>query len=338
MKALAVISAASLLLGSPSRQSPPTSQSDDLTSLSNRRLSALPAAPISIQEARERIDAAEPLIVKFEISGRDSSFALLEQISQSARDTDLEPWTAHVERAKATLDSMRRQAEWSDYADWLSSQVDDMEVALGAAASASVTFQPPPPPAPRIVDVPPVAPAQTIPLYDKWVRRMSNRPPPARAKDLLPTLHAAFAAEGVPVELVWIAETESTFNPRARNPLGARGLFQIMPDTALSLGLSIGARDQRLHPTTSARAAARYLKRLHARFGDWPLAIAAYNGGETRVARALKTRRATTYAGIAAHLPAETRLYVPKVLATVQVRTGLSPEELPAPRQGRAGA
>jgi membrane-bound lytic murein transglycosylase D len=77
---------------------------------------------------------------------------------------------------------------------------------------------------------------------------------------------------------------------------------------------------------------------LHARFGDWPLAIAAYNGGETRVARVLKTRRATTYAGIAAHLPAETRLYVPKVLATVQVRTGLSPEELPAPKQDPAGA
>jgi membrane-bound lytic murein transglycosylase D len=340
MKALVVLYTASLLLGYPSRQSPLPPQSDDLTSLSNRRLSVPPLETTPIKGAEERTDAAKPLIVKFEITGGDTSFALLEQISESARNTELETWTAHVEEAKETLKNIRHQTEWRDYTDWLSAQVEDMEVALGATNQAGVTFRPPPPPAPptNVVDVPAVAPAQTIPLYDKWVERMMDRPPPARAKDLLPTLRAAFEAEGVPVELVWIAETESTFNPRARNPLGARGLFQIMPDTALSLGLSIGGRDQRLHPTASARAAARYLKRLHGRFGDWPLAIAAYNGGETRVARALKARGATTFASIAPHLPAETRLYVPKVLATVQVRTGLAPEELPAPTQGRAGA
>lgn len=319
MKALVVLYTASLLLGFPSRQSPPVSQSDDLTSLSNRRLSVLPLETIPVMEAGEQIDAAEPMIVKFMISGAEAPFALLEQISESGRGT-------------------RDQAEWSDYADWLSARANDREAALDATAQAGVTFHPPPSPAAKIPDAPAVTPAQTIPLYDNWVKLMKDRPQPARAKDLLPALRAAFAAEGVPVELVWIAETESTFNPRARNRVGARGLFQIMPDTALSLGLSVGARDQRLQPSTSARAAARYLKYLHARFGDWPLALAAYNGGETRVARALKARRGTTFASIAAHLPAETRLYVPKVLATVQVRTGLSPEELPAPTQSRAGA
>jgi membrane-bound lytic murein transglycosylase D len=81
-----------------------------------------------------------------------------------------------------------------------------------------------------------------------------------------------------------------------------------------------------------ARAAARYLKRLHARFGDWPLALAAYNGGESRVARLLRVRGATDFAGIANHLPAETRLYVPKVLATIEVRTGVSLAGLAAPQ------
>jgi membrane-bound lytic murein transglycosylase D len=338
MKALAVLYTASLLLGLPPRQSPPTPQSDDLISLSNRPLSAPPLETILTKEAGERINAAKPLVVKFVVCGGESSSALLEQISEYGQSTELEPWASHAEEAKATLKSMRQQTEWSDYVDWLGAQVEDMEVALDAAAQASVTFHLPPAPAANIKDAPAAEPEQTIPLYDKWVERMKDRPPPARAKDLLPTLKAAFAAEGVPEALVWIAETESTFNPRARNPLGARGLFQIMPETALSLGLSVGVRDQRLHPTASARAAARYLKHLHGRFGDWPLAIAAYNGGETRVARTLKARRTTTFAGIAAHLPAETRLFVPKVLATVQVRTGLSPSELPAPKQDGVGA
>ncbi|MCU0792254.1 MAG: lytic transglycosylase domain-containing protein [Opitutaceae bacterium] len=143
---------------------------------------------------------------------------------------------------------------------------------------------------------------------------------------------AAFAAEGVPEALVWLAETESSFNPRARSPAGAGGLFQLMPDTARALGLTLFPFDQRMQPEPSARAAAVYLKSLYKRFGDWPLALAAYNAGQGRVARTLKARGATDFAGIAEHLPAETRLYVPKVLATVNARAGVAPEELAAPK------
>ncbi|MBC8011261.1 MAG: lytic transglycosylase domain-containing protein, partial [Burkholderiales bacterium] len=146
----------------------------------------------------------------------------------------------------------------------------------------------------------------------------------------------AFAAEGVPEALVWLAETESTFNPAARSPVGARGLFQLMPATAKSLGLSLMPFDERTQPEASARAAAVYLKKLHTRFGDWPLALAAYNAGEGRVGRTLKARGATDYAGIAEHLPSETKLYVPKVLATVQLRAGVTPEALGTPTSAPA--
>jgi membrane-bound lytic murein transglycosylase D len=65
------------------------------------------------------------------------------------------------------------------------------------------------------------------------------------------------------------------------------------------------------------------LHALHARFGDWPLALAAYNAGPGRVQRTLDKQRATTFAQIAPALPVETRMYVPKVLAVLQVRAGI---------------
>ena len=141
-----------------------------------------------------------------------------------------------------------------------------------------------------------------------------------------------FREEGVPPELAWLAEAESTFNPAARSPVGARGLFQLMPETAKSLGLQTFLPDERTNPEKSARAAAQYLRRLHERFGDWPLVLAAYNAGEGRVGRTLAKQNATTFAEIADSLPAETRMYVPKVLATIEARAGVAPASLPKPR------
>ena len=148
----------------------------------------------------------------------------------------------------------------------------------------------------------------------------------------MPELRAAFAAEGVPPELAWLAEVESSLNPLARNPSGARGLFQLMPETARSLGLSTFLPDERTDPGKSAHAAARDLRALRTRFGSWPLALAAYNAGEGRVQRALTERHAHDFAGIAGALPGGTRMYVPEVCALVAVRTGVPPERLAAPR------
>jgi membrane-bound lytic murein transglycosylase D len=96
--------------------------------------------------------------------------------------------------------------------------------------------------------------------------------------------------------------------------------------------------DERTDADKSARAAARYLRELHGKFGDWPLAFAAYNAGEGRVRRLLTQRRAETFAGIASALPSETRMYVPKVCATIAVRAGVRPGDLPSPGgSGRSG-
>jgi membrane-bound lytic murein transglycosylase D len=124
-----------------------------------------------------------------------------------------------------------------------------------------------------------------------------------------------FAEEGVPPQLLVVAEVESGFDPFALSVKGARGLWQFMPETARRYGLRVDERmDERLHVARSTRAAARYLRDLHLLFGDWQLALAAYNAGEQRVASALERAGSRAFADWAALLSKETRLYVPAVL------------------------
>lgn len=291
----------------------------------------------SLAESLWNAYAPESVKAEYELIPREEFVALLSRVETTAQADDLAAYAALAPETRAAVEALRALPDYADYADWLREQLDDMEAAREALAPPPPPL--PEPPAPRPPDPgprpsPPAPPraAPAVPHYGLWLARVSARPAPARAAELLPELKKAFAAEGVPEALVWLAEVESSFNPRARSPAGARGLFQLMPETAKSLGLSLLPFDQRADPDRSARAAAVYLKKLHARFGDWPLALAAYNAGEGRVARELKKRNARAFAGIADHLPAETRLYVPKVLATVKARAGVEPADLAAPR------
>jgi len=188
-----------------------------------------------------------------------------------------------------------------------------------------------PPPAPP-VEVNPSVQSKAPTLYaenkQSWLRKLKGRPVPARAPAMLPTLKQIFRSEGVPTELVWQAEAESTFNPAARSPVGAAGLYQFMPATAKSFGLRLTPKDERLDAYKNARAAAQYLKRLHGRFHSWPLALAAYNCGEGRLSKTLRKTNGTTFADIHHKLPAETRMYVPKIAALIQLREQADLEKL----------
>jgi len=135
-----------------------------------------------------------------------------------------------------------------------------------------------------------------------------------------------FAEEGVPQALLVVAQVESNFDPLALSPKGARGLWQLMPETAARFGLRVDAKmDERTHPVRATRAAARYLRELYLRFGDWLLALAAYNAGEGRVESALaraashdpsiSPRASFWRLAILGLLPEETRRYVPAILA-----------------------
>lgn len=126
--------------------------------------------------------------------------------------------------------------------------------------------------------------------------------------------------EGVPLALLAIARVESNFNPLALSPKGALGLWQLMPETARRYGLRVDAgRDERLDAEKSTRAAARYLRDLHAQFGSWDLALAGYNAGEDVVERAIKRSKTRNFNLLAqaGMLPLETRNYVPAVLSAM---------------------
>jgi len=139
---------------------------------------------------------------------------------------------------------------------------------------------------------------------------------------VLPTLKNIFRQEGIPSELVWIAEVESSWNAQAVSKAGAVGLFQLMPETARRFGLDPEAEtyDERIHPYKSGAAAARYLRILHEQFGSWRLALAAYNAGEGRVRRLLHAHGATRFEEIVRELPLETQRFIPRVLSTIADR------------------
>jgi len=137
---------------------------------------------------------------------------------------------------------------------------------------------------------------------------------------LISVLKDIFRDEGVPHNLVWLAEVESSLNPNAESKVGAVGLFQLMPATAERFGLQLFPVDDRKTPDKSARAAACYLRQLYKEFGGWALAISAYNAGEGRVSRTMKSHNARTFREIARHLPSETQKYVPRVIAMMALR------------------
>lgn len=144
-------------------------------------------------------------------------------------------------------------------------------------------------------------------------------------------LKLIFISEGVPEELVWIAEIESGLDPSACSPSGAAGLFQLKPATANRFGLRTDRLDERLEPAMCARAAARYLRELYGRFGSWPLVLAAYNAGEGRVEKALASSGERTIEAASRFLPDQTRGYVPRVIALISDREGTHPASLPPP-------
>jgi len=125
--------------------------------------------------------------------------------------------------------------------------------------------------------------------------------------------------DGMPAELALLPIVESAFDPFATSPAGAAGIWQFMPETAAYLGLDQDWwYDGRRDVVASTEAALDYLDTLHKRFnGDWYLALAAYNSGGARVQRAIRHNRNTGKPVDFWHLalPAETRSYIPKLIA-----------------------
>jgi len=180
------------------------------------------------------------------------------------------------------------------------------------------------------------------PLVGEHERWFVERPEQLRAILARGRLYLHFIVEeteqrGLPLELVLVPIIESGFNPMAQSPAQAAGIWQFIPGTGTRFGLEQSRDlDERRDVMASTAAALQYLARLHAQFGDWHLALAAYNWGENAVARAVERARASgkkvTFSALS--LPEETRNYVPRLLALSNIIAnpaayGITLDEIP---------
>lgn len=135
-----------------------------------------------------------------------------------------------------------------------------------------------------------------------------------RSQQYFPIYEHYLQKYGLPNELKYISVIESNLNPTAKSPCKATGLWQFMSTTGKVYKLDQNAYlDERMDPYKATEAACRYLKDLHRLFGDWELALAAYNCGPTNVRRAIRrSGNLTGFWEIYPFLPPETRGYVPK--------------------------
>ena len=145
-----------------------------------------------------------------------------------------------------------------------------------------------------------------------------------RGSQYLPMIQNVFRAEGLPLDLAYIPIIESGFKPNALSKASAKGPWQFMKPTAKDHGLKTDWYvDERSDPEKATIAAAKYLKMLHKIFdGDWHLVLAAYNGGQGRLQRAMRTARKEDFWSLAEssrYLPRETREYVPLILGAIIV-------------------
>ncbi|HSM22453.1 MAG TPA: transglycosylase SLT domain-containing protein [Rubrivivax sp.] len=164
-------------------------------------------------------------------------------------------------------------------------------------------------------------------LVQKWEQWYASRPDyvqrmTERGSRYLFHIVEEVELRGLPSELALLPFIESAFNPQAVSHARASGMWQFMPATGKDFELQQNLfRDDRRDVLASTRAALDYLQQLHAQFGDWHLALAAYNWGQGNVQRAIdRNRRAgkpTDYASL--KMPAETRNYVPKLQAVMNI-------------------
>jgi len=145
-----------------------------------------------------------------------------------------------------------------------------------------------------------------------------------RASPYLYHVVSELEKRGMPTELALLPVIESAFNPQAMSSANAAGLWQFVPGTGKDFDLRQNMfKDERRGVIASTDAALSYLQRLYTMFGDWPLALAAYNWGEGNVQRAIKKNqelgKPTDFDSLAELMPAETRNYVPKLQAVKNV-------------------
>jgi membrane-bound lytic murein transglycosylase D len=141
-----------------------------------------------------------------------------------------------------------------------------------------------------------------------------------RAGTYLPMIREELARNDLPEDLSYLPLIESAFSLKAYSRARAHGMWQFISSTGRHYGLEVGSLvDERRDPVLATKAAAAYLGDLYGEFGDWYLALAAYNSGAGNVRRAIRRSGTTDFWSLRRYLPRETRNYVPAFIASVIV-------------------
>jgi membrane-bound lytic murein transglycosylase D len=138
-----------------------------------------------------------------------------------------------------------------------------------------------------------------------------------RSGSYFKVMDSVFTAYRLPLQLKYLAVVESDLKNKAVSPVGAVGIWQLMPGTAKTLGLAVTKKyDERKLTYKSTKAAAKYLNDLYGQFGDWLLTIAAYNSGPGPVYAAIKKSGSRNFWRLQHYLPLETKLHVKRFIST----------------------
>lgn len=143
----------------------------------------------------------------------------------------------------------------------------------------------------------------------------------AKAKYYFPMFEQYLDQYDIPLEMKYLSIVESALRPKARSGVGASGLWQFMYGTGKQFDLKVSSYvDERYDPVKATIAACKYLSQLYSIFGDWDLALAAYNSGPGNVYKAIKRSGGfKNYWNIRPYLPRETAGYVPAFYATMYI-------------------
>ena len=152
----------------------------------------------------------------------------------------------------------------------------------------------------------------------------------ARKEQFFPMYEETMTDYGMPVEIQHLSIIESGLDPKIKSHMGAMGLWQFMPATGREYGMEVNPDiDDRMDPEKSTKAAAKYLKALYKMFGNWEVALAAYNCGPGNVRKAIRhSGGKNTFWGIYDYLPKETRSYVPQFQAMLYILNHLEEHNL----------